>query len=283
MQAKAMKEISQKRSLFSNKYSNGRILVIGGSSSYYGAPVLSINSACQSLAALRVGAGYVKAFVPLSILKTARSLSPNTVIQQLGKDTIQFNAAIKAEIGKADVVLIGMGTGSRSQAASGKIIAYALQRGKNVIVDADAIPAVKRLKVKGKLLITPHDGEFKRLTGINVSQKNLKQRAATAANAAKQYNCIVVLKGHDTITTDGKRTKVNKAKSAALATMGSGDVLSGIIAGYAATGNDLFKSAAAGVYVHLKIGDMLYKTKGNHIIATDIIESIPRLLKKFDS
>lgn len=282
MKAKALGRIPHKRGLFSNKYSNGRILVIGGNSSYYGAPVLALNSAYQCLAALRTGAGYAKAFVPASILDTARSLSPNTIIQPLGRKEIEFNSTIKAEIQKADVIIIGMGTGQGSSKASEKTISYAIEMGKKVIADADAIYQVRKLKVKARdrLAITPHDGEFYRLTGTRPSQKDLKQRTETAVSAARKYNCIVVLKGHYTIITDGKRTRVNRAKTAALATMGTGDVLSGIIGGFAATRNDLFEAAAAGVYLHSRIGDILYKEKGNHIIATDLIERIPQMLKK---
>jgi ADP-dependent NAD(P)H-hydrate dehydratase / NAD(P)H-hydrate epimerase len=106
---------SRQRDELSNKYSNGRILIIGGSSSYYGAPVLALDSAYQSLAALRVGSGYVKAYVPKSILQSARSLSPNTIIEPLGDKSILFNQEIKEEVEKADVILLGMGLGAKSR------------------------------------------------------------------------------------------------------------------------------------------------------------------------
>ena len=279
---KELKLASKKRSLFSNKYSNGRLLIIGGSSSFYGAPILSFGAAYQSLAALRVGSGYTMAFVPQKILETARSLSPNTIIRGLGKDTIVFNADLKRAIGNADVVLIGMGIGHKAVAQAKRIIEYSLSRSKKVIADADAIEAVKLIRVKKpwQLLITPHDGEFYRLTGKKVGSKKLKARIASAKSAARKMNALIVLKGHQTIITDGTKVKLSNAKTAVLATMGTGDVLSGIIAGYAAIGNDLFRAAAAGVYLHSKIGDMLYKEKGNHIIATDVIAKIPEALKR---
>lgn len=278
-----LRSASRKRHDFSNKYSNGKVLIIGGSSFYYGAPVLTLDSAYNSLAALRVGAGYVKAFVPSAILQTARTLSPNTIIQELGKDRIIFNNTIKDEIEKADVIIIGMGLGPKSKPTAKKIIEYALSKSKKIIADADAIDAVKDLKIteRGSVIITPHEGEFYRFSAVKPSN-DLISRVKVTADIAKKHNLIAVLKGHNTIITDGSQTKINRAKSAALATMGTGDVLSGIIGGYAAIGNGLFESAVAGVYLHSVLGEILYKEKGNHIIATDIIERISGTLKKFD-
>ncbi len=277
-----LRKAARKRSLNSNKYSNGRILVIGGSSFYYGAPVLALDSAYQSLAALRAGAGYVKAFVPEKILQTARSLSPNTIIGELGKDRIIFNDTIKVEIEKADVLVIGMGIGPNSAAPARRIIEHALRHSKKVIADADAIGIVRDIKIhgQGNVLITPHEGEFAGFAGTKPPD-GLGSRVDAVRLAAKKHNLAIVLKGHNTIVTDGKMVRINTAKSAALATMGTGDVLSGIIAGYAAIGNDLFSSAVAAVYLHSRIGDILYKEKGNHIIATDLIERIPQFLRKY--
>ncbi len=275
---------SPKRGKFSNKYENGRLLIIGGSSFYYGAPVLALDSAYQSLAALRIGAGFAKAFVPAKILQTARSLSPNTIIDELGTDRIIFNERIKEEIEKTDVLLIGMGLGPNCAAPARRIIEDALKQSKRIIVDADAIAVIGDIKVRkqGSVLMTPHEGDFHRFTGQKLQSNDLAARVQAASFAAKNHNIIVVLKGHHTIVTDGRQTRINEAKEAALATMGTGDVLSGMIGGYAAACNDLFASAVAGVYLHSKIGDTLYKEMGNHIIATDVIEKISEMIKKYD-
>lgn len=92
----------------------------------------------------------------------------------------------------------------------------------------------------------------------------------------------MLLKGHETVVTDGKRIRVNRARTSALATMGTGDVLAGMIAGYAATGADIFDAALAGAYLHSRIGDELAKRMGSHIISIDVVESIPSILKRFD-
>jgi NAD(P)H-hydrate epimerase len=91
-----------------------------------------------------------------------------------------------------------------------------------------------------------------------------------------------VLKGHFTVITDGSSVKVNKAGSSALATMGTGDVLDGMIAAYAAVHGNAFESAVAAVTAHSMLGDALWRKKGNHIIAMDLIDALPSFLRKFD-
>ncbi|MDE1767764.1 MAG: NAD(P)H-hydrate dehydratase [Candidatus Micrarchaeota archaeon] len=279
-----IRRASVPRKMFSNKYQNGRLLIIGGSSDYYGAPVMAMNSACQSLAALRVGAGYVKAFVPESILNTARALSPNAIISPSGKNEIAFGDAIKKAIDKSDVVLIGIGMGSRHANAIRKIVEYSVFNDKLVILDADAIPAARLVTGLGasQMLITPHDGEFSRLTNKKIPARSISERIEAAKAASNKYKTVVLLKGHNTIVTDGTLVKIIQARSAALATMGTGDVLSGIIGGYASRCKDLFAAAVAGAYVHSKIGDLLHKKKGDHILATDIIDMLPDVLKDLD-
>ena len=107
-------------------------------------------------------------------------------------------------------------------------------------------------------------------------------RIGEAESLARKKGIVVVLKGHISIVTDGKKTKICRPKSAALATMGSGDVLSGIICGYAAQGAAPFEAACAGVYLHAMIGDRLAKRMGMHIIASDVVEAIPLAIKEFD-
>ena len=136
-----------------------------------------------------------------------------------------------------------------------------IRAGKAIVVDADALTALKKLPAGGALnrsvIATPHDGEFFRLTGVRPTEKNLNARIKVAAEFAKKLNITMVLKGHYSIVTDGRRTRVNITRSPALATMGTGDVLSGIICGYAVSGADPFAAACAGVFLHSGIGDSL--------------------------
>ncbi|MGB9732314.1 MAG: NAD(P)H-hydrate dehydratase [Candidatus Micrarchaeia archaeon] len=279
---------SKSISPFATKHDRGMLLIIGGSKVYHGAPISSLLSA-SAIGALRAGAGYALLYVPRSILNSVRSLSQNQIVKPLGDDYISFTNEIKKEIDKAQAVVIGMGITKEkpAQQACTKIVEYALSKGKKVVVDADGISAVARIKNKNSknLLITPHDGEFYRFSGIKLeheSNENLPERISLAIKIAKEKGINVLLKGHNTIITDGTHVKVNMAKSANLSTMGTGDVLAGIIGGFAALGAGLFEAAAAGSYIHSKASELLKIEKGNHIIAFDLIEVLPKILMEFD-
>lgn len=283
--ASDLRRAAPKRGRFSHKYKNGMVVVVGGSYGYHGAPALSSTAAHNTLAALRVGAGFVKAYVPSSILQSERSVSPNVIIEPSGKRSIAVTGSMKKDLERADAVAMGMGLGrDRASLMSARsIIELCTRKGTKLIVDADGLKAL-RLSASGTkrdILITPHDGEFRSVFGIRPPH-DLKGRVMLVVRAAKKSGVTILLKGHNTVVSDGVRAKVNRAKSAALATMGTGDVLDGIIAGYAATGASLFDAACAGAHLHSIIGDFLHAKKGDHIIATDIIDALPDILKKFD-
>jgi NAD(P)H-hydrate epimerase len=211
---------------------------------------------------------------------------PELIVKQFaGSEFSSDDIPRLAEI-RHDVAVIGPGLASTGK-SFGSIMEFIKSesaRGKGVIIDAAAIKSISRnTSALGKdCIVTPHEGEFKFLTGINLKNKPLEKRIYAAMDFAKSYRCTIVLKGHETIITDGSLLKINVAASPALATMGTGDVLSGIIASYFAAHKNAFESAVAGVYVHSLIGDELYKEKGVHITAEDVIAKIPEVLKRFD-
>ncbi len=278
---KDLEKASVPKSLFSGKRGRGIALVIGGSAGFHGAPVLA------ALAAMRVGAGYVRIYVPSAVVTPVRKLSPNIIVNALGKGSITCNRSLLNEVRRSGAIAIGMGIGRGTGAAMAarRIIAEGIRSAKPVVVDADALSARKGIgvgKMNGSIIATPHDAEFFALSGIRLRERDLDSRIKSAVAFAKKLGIILVLKGHYSIVTDGQRVRVNRAGSSALATMGTGDVLSGIICGYAATGAGAFEAACAGVYLHSCIGDMLAAGKGNHIIASDVVEAIPSAIKKFD-
>ncbi|MDE1851770.1 MAG: NAD(P)H-hydrate dehydratase [Candidatus Micrarchaeota archaeon] len=272
------------KSAFSDKTTRGIVLVIGGSDRYYGAPVLASNAAYNSLVSLRTSAGYAKTYVPKGTLALTRGFSPNLVVNALGNKSITLNGTIRKEIEGSDAVAIGMGIGREPAALRSAygIIKHAMSNGKKVVVDADAIASVKGKKMSKDVVLTPHDREFLKLSGLSVSKTDIKDRAAKAMSVARKLNANVLLKGHYTIITDGTRAKVSIPKTPALATMGTGDVLSGIIAALASSGASAYDAAVAGAYVHGRIGDALFEAKGAHILAVDVIDMIPSVLKKYD-
>ena len=275
-----------KRRAYSSKRDNGTVVVIGGSEAFSGAPALASNSAYSTLAAMRVGAGYAVAYVPKSVLDVNRETSPSVIVKPLkGRNLSAADLpALKAAVDGADSVVVGPGIGRSVSAlvAAAKIAAYASRADVKTVIDADAIHAVALHKPKlgASCLITPNDSEFARLSGRKPDPKSLPKRTEAAIALALRLGTSILLKGHETVVTDGRRTKVVRSRSSSLATMGTGDVLSGIIAGYAASGSEVFTAGVAGAYLHSRIGDLLYSEMGNHIIASDVVDAIPRALKR---
>lgn len=279
---------SRPRSLYSSKGDNGRVLIIGGSSRFHGAPALASNAAYLTLAALRVGIGYAITCVPKGIVSQVRKLSPNIIVIPLtGSDANPKDLKVlKKEASKADVLIIGPGLGRNKNSLKtiAKLIVYCLKLNKMALVDADAIYSLKlaHRELNKNIIITPNDSEFSHLYKGRLDRKDYIKRAKAARSVARRLNVSIVLKGHNTIVTDGTKVKIIKSKTSALATMGTGDVLSGIIGGYMAKNRNAFLSAVAGAYLHALIGDRLYKEKGYHIIAEDVVDCIPKILKQFN-
>lgn len=277
---------TEPRSLLTNKYRNGSVLIIGGSPVFKGAPVLSAYSAVNALAALRTGSGYVTLMTPKSATPSLQSTPAELIIRPMSSNALQSQDIDTIKDIKHDVLLFGSGidinmTDYRTLKA---LLDYEKGAGRPVVVDGTGLRLLAKYKnlITSNMVLTPHDGEFKALSGIDTQDVPLEKRLSAAIDFAKNYSCTLVLKGHDTVITDGRLLKINRAKTPALATMGSGDVLAGMIASYSALHPNLMDSAAAAVYVHSTIGDILYAKKGLHIIADDIITELPGVLRQFD-
>ena len=188
-----------------------------------------------------------------------------------------------------DVFVIGPGLSCRhsTQALVQKIV---LSLAKPMVIDADGLNALaanqallKKLKVKkGRALVfTPHPGEMSRLTGLSVKQVQ-SSRLKIARQFAKSYNLTLVLKGHNTVVADERgRAYINKTGNPGMATAGSGDVLSGIIAAFIGQGLDSFEASKYAVYLHGLAGDLAAKEKTQlSLIASDIIDKLPQAIKK---
>lgn len=231
-------------------------------------------------AALRTCSGYVTVAAPSRVVGMVAPSMPIFVYKKLTGVLEKDKATLKKV--RRDSVVVG--PGMEHTPSNARLVAEILKTerklGNTVVVDAGALgPAVKS-GISGAIL-TPHDGEFQKISEKKPG-KTAKARISAAKGFAKSHKCILVLKGHETIITDGEKVKINKAKSPALATMGSGDVLDGIIASYAARHKNRFECAVAGVHVHSMIADKLFKKKGEHITAQDVIDAIPDTLKGFD-
>ncbi|MGC9156625.1 MAG: NAD(P)H-hydrate dehydratase [Candidatus Micrarchaeia archaeon] len=274
-----------KKELFDNKLSHGRVLILGGSEEFYGAPSMAAIAAYNALATLRSGAGYVVLMVPNSILKVAREVSPNLIVRAAGEDYITNLKAIKQEIDKSSVIGIGMGIGRSIEVleATKEIIKYALDKNKRLVIDADALYALGRSPLNKNAVLTPQEKEFETLYGRK-PEAEIDKRVRQAIKLANTLNAVVALKGHITVITDGKQVKLNETETAALATMGTGDVLTGIIAGFATNNaQSMFNITAGAIYLHGRIGDVLAKEKGTHILASDLIDQIPLIAAQYSA
>jgi len=257
-------------------------LVIGGSCGLSGAVCLTAR------AALKVGAGLVRVAVPKSLnnifeIKLTEEMSL-PLPESKGCLCLKSFKAINEILEKSDVVVVGPGAGlnHKTQKLILKIIKSV---NKPMVVDADAITALaskrkvlKKRKTK-QLVITPHYGEFSRLTKTKVEEIK-KDRKQLAEKFALRYNLTLALKGNRSLVTDGSQVFENSSGNPGMATAGSGDVLSGIIAGLIAQGLQAYEAAKLGVYLHGLSGDLAAKEKTqNCLIASDLIDYLPQAVK----
>jgi NAD(P)H-hydrate epimerase len=265
-----------------NKKDNGYVAIIGGSVLYSGAPAMA------GISAIRTGAGLAIVLSPESATFSIKANFPELVVAPLKGDYITESdfSDIEKQLEKADSVVIGPGIGTREETISFLpiLIESILKRKLPVVVDADAIGTIPKNLDKSiytKMIITPNAGEYMHITGKALPQE-LGDRLERAVELSKSLNCTTVLKGHHTIVTDGTKVKINKAETQALATGGSGDVLSGIIGAMLGLKVRPFDSAVAGTFIHGRSGEASYSEKGFHLTATDLINKLPTILKEFD-
>jgi ADP-dependent NAD(P)H-hydrate dehydratase / NAD(P)H-hydrate epimerase len=262
----------------STKFSSGQVVIAGGSRGLTGAVRMS------SLAAIRAGAGYATVAVPADLEAIFESSQPEVMsVGCPGGDGCLAPAGLKTirkafERAAAGVIGPGMGRDPGTvELARGAVAAIEAP----LVVDADGLNAfageVALLAERGApTVLTPHAGELGRLLDRS-SEQIAAKRLAAAREAAAVAGAVVVLKGDDTIVTDGERVAVNAIAAPALATAGTGDVLSGIIAAMLARGLEPFAAACAAVFVHARAGRDAAGAIGlaESVIAGDVIDSIP--------
>lgn len=267
------------RPLDANKGTFGRVLIAAGSRGMSGAAVL-----CAS-AALRGGAGLVRVAVPEGIWSSVAAANPCYTTAPLPQDDRgRLSAAALTELLELlrsnSVAALGPGLGQSAEL--GNIIASILEKTATpLVLDADALNVlVDRLdalhKHGGSIVLTPHPGEFARLLGSDIAAVQA-HRQELAAEFARRYGVVVVLKGHGTVVTDGRRVYVNTTGNPGMATGGTGDVLGGLIAALLGQKLEPFAAAQLGVYLHGRAGDLAREQVGEvSLIASDLLEYLPR-------
>ena len=272
-----------RRAADSNKGSYGKDLVVAGSRGMSGAAVL-----CGS-GALRGGAGLVTVAVPEPILAIVAAGNPCYLTAPLpqdehGKLSTLAEARILELAQVNDVAAIGPGLG---QSAEIKQLVSSLIRNIKIpmVLDADGINALAGQTDSLKdhaapIILTPHPGEFARLISCDVPTVQAR-RQELAAQFAQKYDVVVVLKGHATVVTDGRRVYQNPTGNPGMATGGTGDVLTGLIAALLGQGLEPFAAAQLGVYLHGLAGDLAKAELGEaSMIASDLLTYLPHALRQ---
>src|SRR4051794_36985682 len=215
-----------------NKGTFGRVLIIAGSRSMSGAATLA------GLGCLRGGAGLVRVAVPADARLAVALGSPCLITEPLEQDADGRFVDVALERWTAlaaagDAVALGPGLG-RSAALDSMVPLFLARNEVPLVLDADGLNACATVdepfgRQRGPVIITPHPGEFARLTGLSVGDVQ-KRRRETAVEFARKHRVIVLLKGHGTVVTDGQQIFVNTTGNPGMATAGAGDVLTGLIA-----------------------------------------------------
>ena len=265
------------RDPWGHKGSFGKILLLCGSRGYTGAAYLA------AMGALRTGAGLCFLGVPESIYAIEAIKLNEPVVFPLPEEAGKLSSLAVSEIEKRlpdmDAVLIGCGLG-QSEGTLAVVKAVLEQAKCPVVVDADGINVLKSHKdiLRGRAyptILTPHDGEFLRFGGSLDAD-----RMACAAHFSRQWNCILLLKGHRTCITDGETCYRNETGNPGMAVGGSGDVLAGMITGLLGQGLNPLEAAACAAWLHGAAGDLCAEEMGQYgMLPTDMLLKIPRLMK----
>jgi NAD(P)H-hydrate epimerase len=284
-----MKEVTKipelpARAADAHKGDFGKVCIVAGSMGMSGA------AAIAGRAALRAGAGLVRVATPGSVLPIVASVEPSFTTIRLAEDSAgrisaKAISAILDAAGDNDVLAFGPGVGVSSELRR-VLEALLKQEGLRLVIDADGLNNLAKMKnwtsrLRAELILTPHPGEMKRLWEGLFREEMPGERQEQAGRLSERTKSVVVLKGAGTVVSDGERVYVNKTGNPGMATAGSGDVLTGVIAALAGQGLGNFEAAVLGVYVHGWAGDIAAQKFGQvSLMTTDIIDCLPEAFLK---
>ncbi len=263
----------------SRKGNNGIVLVIGGSYIYHGAPILS------SLAALRCGTDLVYTSVPKINVTPTRAISPNLIVIPLVDQKLTLGA-VKKLVGALPRNLhsatIGMGLAIQEKNSLLHLVESLLNRDVRLSLDASAlIPEILPLLANKNVVVTPHTGEFRRLFGDTPSDSK-NERIQLVEKHALDNGITILLKGPTDIISNGNTTYLCQKNTPAMTVGGTGDVLSGLVAGLLSNNRNSLESAAAAAFICGLTGKQVQDKLGLHMTSMDLIDAIPSIMKPFD-
>ena len=272
----AVLDLLPDRDDFAHKGDFGRVLLLCGSRGYTGAAALA------AMGALRTGAGLVYLGVPESVYAIEAVKLWEPVVFPLPEEDGMLSREAAADVArllpKMDAVMIGPGLG-RSAGTLAVLERVLEDFSGPVVMDADGINLLSQHKdmVRGRTgptILTPHEGEFRRLADLG------EDRQQAAAALAQELGCVLVLKGHRTIITDGERCYEHTTGNPGMAVGGSGDVLAGMIVSLLGQKMPAMEAAAVAVWLHGAAGDRCARELGQYgMLPTDMLQILPRLMK----
>ncbi len=269
--------VKKSRIASAHKGDFGRLLVIGGSEVFSGAPAL------VSLAALRTGVDIAYLAAPAKTAYAVSSVSPNLITLKLKGDHLSAGnvASLQPYLETVDAVAMGPGLGVHAETLEFvKACVTAIENaGKPLLLDADGLKAFAEFKraLKVPLVLTPHAGEYEILAGGKLAG-SLEERVVEVQRTAAELKAVILLKGQVDLVCDAKRVKLNFTGNPGMTVGGTGDVLSGVVGALLAQKADPFEAAVAGAFVNGAAGDFAAGDVGFHVVATDLLDWIPHVL-----
>ncbi len=257
-----------------HKGQNGRLLIIGGSGDYYGAPYLAAKAA---------GCLVDLVYLGMPEYSAGKITDPDLILRPVGDRNLtpEHLDGLLELAEKADAVVIGPGIGLAEE--TGEFVRDFIKRcEKPMVIDADGLKAVAEdLSVlDGKtFVLTPHAGEFGVLFGVKL-EGSLMERAELVTEKARGVGGVILLKGPYDVISDGKTWKYNRTGNLGMTTGGTGDVLAGLVGALLALGNEPLRAASAGAFLNGLAGDMVKEELGENFTAIEVAERVPRAAKR---
>ena len=273
-----VKSLMVPRQSGSRKGDNGTVLIVGGNKIYHGAPILA------SLAALRSGTDLVYTAVPRSNSVSTKAFSPNSIVLPMSDDKLTLGSANRLTSmlpKKPHSAAIGMGMTIAKPEALKSLIKRLRGMETQLLLDASAlIPDILNDIAGTNTIVTPHPGEYKRIFGEEAGKDEAEQ-IMNVRKMTERYQITIVLKGPVNVVCDKDKVALIKRSTPAMTVGGTGDILSGLAAGFLSKMKP-FDASLLGVYFNGVAASLAYRRLGLHIVATDIIDELPKALKDFD-
>ncbi len=274
-----IKKLLPRRDVASHKGQNGRVLVVGGSLDYYGAPLLA------GLGALNSGADLAFLYGPECNFECTRSIYPDFIVKKFKGDSLSKDAVAEiVEFGnkKCDSVLIGPGLGDGDEVLEA-VKEIVLNLRIPTVLDADAIQVLKKIEkfpLQQPIVITPHSNEFRNLVDREVIVAKTDPKSVILLRSiSMDLHINVLLKGPvDYVSSDEGNVQINLTGNSGMTVGGTGDVLAGVVARYLAAGIEGFDAARCAAFLVGEAGDYVYKQKNENFVASDVAMALPYVI-----